>query len=462
MDGIRRGVLSSVVLAMACGGIASLPSRDDAGIDASTLEGGSADTATDSLDAKPKPYAPWVRVYGSAPDGQRGVATGPAGEIVRVGEGVNPISFGGPVVQGVSVVGLDRLGAHRFTLGATRAKGTTLSLSGIAIDDDGVTHLFGSFSGALDFGGGTETGQGDTIYVALSPAGLELRHRVFHNVRPRSLGVSPQGDVYLLFVAAGGNVELGNGPSLFSQSDLVMVRYGPSLVPAWRRIVGNIGTSDYGYDYPLRVGPGGEVLFAGSSFGDAVIDVDVAPWKASPNLWSFFAVLDGGGATKLARRFGGLVAKADFDDAGNVLVAVQNWDDGADGGAFYGPGVAKWTAAGTFAWVRRAGWYGNVLRLLTRASPNIDVLFHAPSGGPPIVDGGGAATFVLRRFDADGNDKGVVLSLAKTALPFGAERDPFGSLVLTGAINAPTDFGTGSVSPVSEPFGSLFIASLHP
>lgn len=461
----------AIVLTLSCGGaVAETPTRKDAGADASTLDAGSGDgDASDGsvdADARPtKPYTPWAQAYGgNVYPAFRALATGPGGVISIVGNDPQGISFGGPVITGTYVAGLDRKGEPTFTVVAGTSSSSYVADEVLAIDGSGTTHLMGRLGGALDFGGGPESSADffDVIYAAISSSGNELAHRLVRHVSLEGMTATTQGDVYALMVTRQGTVDFGGGLQTFAATDIVLVKYGAGAAWKWQRVIGHLGTYNYGGLFKLRSSASGDVLVQGGFGNDAVINVDSAPYVASPSAAeSFFAVIDGGGATKVARRFAGAtLSDVDFDDQGNVYAVFSSFSTfDLGGGPVSGIVVGKWTPLGAFTWAKNVAAGGYFSTLFARGQPEVDVLVTYPF---LVGDSGLTATVSRRRLDANGNDKGTVGLMGKWATPVSSSRDEYGSLVILGNLSAPGDFGFGPIAPLYPNAPSLFVASLHP
>jgi hypothetical protein len=128
------------------------------------------------------------------------------------------------------VVKLDAGGGH---LWSTRfGNGASQLVTGIAIDPPGNVSLVGSFDGAIDFGGGelTSVGAADGFIAKLEASGAHIFSRRFGDVDSQvasSVAVDTLGDSFVTGTFSGA-IDLGGGPLVsHGGGDIFLAKFSP-------------------------------------------------------------------------------------------------------------------------------------------------------------------------------------------------------------------------------------------
>jgi len=215
----------------------------------------------------------WSRRFGgSSLDKASAVAVDTVGAIFLSGKvyGSGPIEFGNePPVAGPFLVKLSGHGNPLWSRGFA-----TGLITDLVVDGEGSPILTGSYSGALDFGGGELPQDGGGFVVKFDAQGIHQWSRAFTSsgtVSARAVAVDPMDQQV---VATGDFSVDGNfgGGVILAGLDVYAVKLGASGKHLWSRRFGGDGIQA-GLD--VAVSPEGEILLAGESGGS--IDFGTGP-----------------------------------------------------------------------------------------------------------------------------------------------------------------------------------------
>lgn len=186
----------------------------------------------------------WSRRFGD-PDDQvlRGLARGPAGEVVLCGELSGGADFGGgPVTSAGSsdafVARLDASGAHTWSAAFGDASQPQVCQAA-AVDAQGAVFVAGSYFGAIDLGGGPLTDdEGDLFLARLDAGGAHVWSRGFgSSFLPEVHALAPgaAGDVYLYGYYSDSSFDVGLPLPASDGFALFAAKYSSAGLPLWAR-----------------------------------------------------------------------------------------------------------------------------------------------------------------------------------------------------------------------------------
>jgi hypothetical protein len=271
-----------------------------------------ATLADEDCDGKVQPCAwklLWAKGFGDPSEQTAiGIATDPAGNVIVVGHFSGTVNFGGgPLSAGgpgdVFVVKLDPLGNHLWSKSFGNAA-SAQAAEAVAVDSSGDIVVTGSFTGAIDFGGGplTSAGPSDIFIAKLTASGAHAWSKRFGASDMHSglaLGVDGAGGVVL---AGGfwGSLDLG-GTVLASAGDLdiFVAKLDPSGANVWSK---RFGDTKQQLAAAVAVDGAGDVFLTGEFSG--TFDFGGAPLVCAGVKDIFVAKLDPSGAYVWSRRFG--------------------------------------------------------------------------------------------------------------------------------------------------------------
>ena len=254
------------------------------------------------------------------------VRADPSSNVVVTGGFTGTLSFGGGALTNndgsanVFLAKLDPDGAHLWSkqFGDTDSQSAAV----LAIDDAGNVLVAGTFSGALDFGGGALTGK---VFVAkFDPQGNHVWSKAFTAVGGlgtlvvRGIGADAAGDVVYGGIL-NGTVNFGGVDLTSSAGDVFVVKLSAAGQHVWSKHFGSASSETIG---GLAVDKQGNTVLTGSygtpfSFGGALL-----PDTQSMDVYA--AKLDSAGNQVWSKGFGdGNVQSGDgvaVDGAGNVVL----------------------------------------------------------------------------------------------------------------------------------------------
>jgi hypothetical protein len=319
---------------------------------------------------------PWaMRFGGTSADYARAVAADGAGNVVVVGSFKASASFGGAQLTSaggsdVFVAKYTAAGAHLWSRRFGGA-GDETALS-VAVDPSGAIFVGGEFWGATtDLGGGAlaNAGASDAFLAKYSASGAHLWSRAFGGPDTDStygVATDAAGDVVAVGVFKGSAVDFGGRTlaSMWGGLDSFVVKLsGSNGGNLWAKNV-RCGGPDFAYG--VAVDGAGNVLVAGDFNGNADFGAGYVTTAGLADV--YLAKYSSSGAYVWAKRFGGAnhdsAAAVAVDGSGNVAITGNFMGSVSFGGTALTSAsnstdmfVAKYTAAGTHVWSRRAGDY---------------------------------------------------------------------------------------------------------
>ena len=311
----------------------------------------------------------WSLRFGDASaQGATGVAVDAVGNVFVTGYFSGAVDFGGGALtsaggQDVFVVRLDANGNHvwsrRFGNSSNQAG------AGVAVDPSGNVLLVGTFSGSIDFGGGSLTSAGSTdVFVAqLDAAGVHSWSRIFGDASAQTgVAVAVDGDGNVFATGAfSGTVDFGGGGLTSAGStDAFLVKLSAAGVHAWSKRFGDASGQT---GIALAVDASGSPVCAGSFAGS--VSFGGGTFTSAGSTDGFVAKLDSSGNHLWSHALGGTGTDAAngvaVHGAGDVVV-TGGFQASADfgGGTLTSAGgtdlfLVRWAAAGTWLTNERAG-----------------------------------------------------------------------------------------------------------
>jgi PKD repeat protein len=408
-----------------------------------------------------------------------------SGNVIVVGWFSGTVNFGGgPLTSAGSsnifVAKYSSTGGHLWS----QRFGDTYSSAarGVAVDASGNVVVVGTFSGTVNFGGGTLTASyggaaryNDIFIAKLSSAGGYLWSQRFgDSMDDYAYSVAVDGSGNIVMVGSfRGTLSLG-GQSFVSYNfgiDAFVAKYSPAGQHLWSQAFGLQGPDELN---GVAVDRNGNVIVTGYfqysvDFGGGPLVVNsanasnVLVAKYSPDGLHLWSKAVGAGVGY------GVAA----DSSANVAVTgyVQGVVD-FGGGATPDSGsmdsfVVKYSSAGGYAWSRRsaAASADEVYGIAMDASGNVLVAgtFQgtADFGAGPLTSAGSWDVFVAKYSAATGAalwSKGY----GNTANDVGraVAADAFGNAILSGQLQGPVNLGAGVVNNVG--YTDMFILGLGP
>jgi hypothetical protein len=411
------------------------------------------------------------------------VALDKDGDLLVTGAFVGITDFGGGQVESA---GLDDVfvakysgvnGAHQWSrfFGADRHD----VARGIAVDAAGNVVVTGTFTGAVDFGGGPLGIGGGTFLARYSGTdGTHLWSRRLDGAAS-DIAVDASGSVFVTGWF-NGTADLGGGPlASAGEGDVYVARYsGADGAHLWSRRYG--GTMDE-ESRALAVDGSGGVFVTGWFTGPADFGGD--PLVPAGLFDVFLAKLSGADGTHLwSRGFGG----SDFDlsealavDAkGNVFLNGCFHATGDYGGAaLVSAGLsdvflAKYSGAdGSHLWSRRFGGtsFDEGYGVAVDRNGNVAITgsFDAPvdfGGGPVGAAPAPTSIFVAKYAGTDGThlwSRGFGSS-SHYSSGRAIAVDEAGHVVATGQFRGSVDFGGGPLASATDSYDDMFLLRLRP
>jgi hypothetical protein len=348
------------------------------------------------------------------------VASDPSSNVILLGNFANPIDFGGGTINPAGgadlyIAKFDPAGNHLWSHGYGDAQ--TQVSERVTTDASGNIYATGYFKGTIDFGGSpmTTAGNNDIFLAKLSPTGSLLWSKRFGDggaQAGKGVAVDPSGNVIVVGNLSGG-ADFGGGTisSNGLLNDIFVAKFSPTGTHLWSK---RFGDSTDQQCFGVATDPSGNVIITGFFNGS----VDFGGGH----------VITTGGAED--------VYLAKLDPSGNTL-----WASG------YG-GTSSQSALG----------------VATDAAGNIaitGVLFGAPDfGGGPLTNVGGGDGYVAKFAPSGAHlwSKRFGDSAAQGSKAIAV--DSAGSVLISGIIFGPTDFGLGDVPLVGGE--DIFVAKYAP
>ncbi|MEO8701374.1 MAG: hypothetical protein ABI867_15105 [Kofleriaceae bacterium] len=242
-------------------------------------------------------------------------------------------------------------------------------VSGVGVDGAGNTYLAARFVGTIDLGGGplVSAGSTDIVVASFAPNGDHRWSRRFGGAESdQATGVAVVGGKLYVTGSFSAAVDFGGGvrTSAGASDIFVLAVSAQTGAPVFDRTYGGTG-EDAGLS--IGVDASGNITFGGFFIVDT-LDLGGGNTISTLAFAGFVASIDPAGTHRWSRRLGGDMA-ADIssmqalavDAAGNVAIAVefQGTDDFGAGpttsAGQFDALIASYTSAGTLRWARRFG-----------------------------------------------------------------------------------------------------------
>lgn len=440
----------------------------DAGFDAGPMDAGGVPGTTVSA----------LRLGSPGTDIGWGIATDASGNVLVTGSFSGTVDFGGGMVmtaggEDIFVLSLRPDGTFRW---ARRFGGTGNDAgAAVSIDGSGNVRVTGSFTGTVDFGGGpiTSMGGADIFVLGLDPGGAYAWASTFGSTGiDLSARIATDGTGNVLVTGAFSNmVDFGSGPLVSAGPFDVFVlslRSNGSL--GWARRFGG-GSADFAND--VATDTTGNVRVTGF-FGGSV-DFGGGPIASAGGNDVFVLALDSLGSYQWARGFGGTLPDLGMGIATDAMDNVRVTGE-LSGTVDFGGGpltsaggtdvfVLGLAPDGTFRWASRAGGTlddrGNAIA--TDAGGNVVVTGYIQDtvdfGGGPLASGGTYDIFALDLASDGSYQWARVFGGTGADLGYGVTATPRGTVLVTGEIGGPVDFGLGPVPHAGGP--DVFLLELE-
>jgi hypothetical protein len=361
-------------------------------------------------------------------------------------------------------------GAHLWSRGLGGASFTDAVVPyAVTADGAGNVVVTGTFYGTVDFGTGrlTSAGAGDMFLAKYSPAGVSQwvhRFGVAENQFGTAVGTDASGNVYVTGYFFG-TVDFGGGALASAGSyDVVVAKYTASGAHVWSRRFGGTG---FELTQALAVDGQGNVLVGGHFAGTA--DFGGAAFTSVGSNDGFVAKYSPTGTHVWSRRVGGAdldtVTGLGVDGAGNPTIVGYFAGTASFGGANLTSAgsndvfVARYSAAGAHQWSSRFGdaqdqrAYGAAVDAAGNVALTGYFYGTMDFGGPAMALTGISADIFLAKLDASGAhvwSKAFGTTLNSGEVGQAVAFDANGSVVLTGEINRPVDFGGGALTAAAS------------
>ena len=398
-----------------------------------------------------------------------GAAIDSAGNVIVTGYMAGSAHFGGQTFTSVGssdifLAKFDANGNHLWS----RCFGDSGSQYGasIAVDGSGDMILWGGFQGIVDFGSGPLvcSGQCDIFLAKFDASGKSLWSRSFSDethLDIRSLAIDASRNI-IIAGSFSSAVNFGGGRiSSAGYDDIYVAKLNPNGNHIWSRRFGDAGSQ---IANSVAVDGSGNLIVTGDFTG--TVDFGGGPLTSMGSHDIFLAGLTSAGNHLWSKRFGDERFQsgqcAIFDLSGNVIV-TGCFEGAADFGGgprvceqFYDIFVSKFDAAGNHLWSRNYGdWnfqYG--WSIAAEKSGNIIVTGGfcgvLDLGGGPLKSNGGSTDIFVAILDPNGD--------CLSSQSFGGASEDFGlcavnasnSLVLTGYFGGTVDFGGGTLTSAGE------------
>jgi hypothetical protein len=305
----------------------------------------------------------------------RGIGVDPTGDVVVLAAFDGVIDFcGGPLVANgndsldIALVKLD--GNGNFKWSKSFGDDDLQQPEGLAVDNSGNIILDGQSWGTVNFGGDPLTSTSDhgaLIVAKFDPAGEHLWSKIFQNTGnsylPYLWRVAVDGQGNVVFAGAfEGSIKFGPAPLVSAGNrDVFVVRLNADGTLAWAKRYGD-GLNQEGTS--AVADSNGNVFVTGAFHGS--LNFGNGPIISTGIGDIFLAKLDPSGNAVWSKRFGDVTSKnlshtgdeVAVDGAGNSIISGSLLGNADFGGGFHVGGmngdaypyVAKFDAAGTYAW----------------------------------------------------------------------------------------------------------------
>ena len=413
----------------------------------------------------------WSKIAGDVSDQYaRAVGIDSAGNVYVTGEFAGGIDLGGgPLISAgnndIYVAKLDPAGALVWSKRFGSASGQTVY--SIAVSPAGLVTLAGSTTGTFAFGAstvnpGTAT---EAAYVARLDAdgNAVWAHELGYSGISRAYGVTVDSTGNTLIVGTFDAClylgAIGCGMATAGGQDVYIAKYDAAGTFKWAK---KYGDANHQSGKSIATDSAGNILVAGD-FKGTIAFGGTTLTDSGVNGDMFVAKLDASGNSAWAHRYGGsqvdTLGKVAFDASGNIAF-VGNFLGSVDfgGGALtsgnLGSGmVAKLSPAGVHLWSKATG-AGNGTQYMNAVAFDADgnvLLAGAFSGsiafGSQILSSAGFGDSFVAKIDPQGTpiwSKRFGDNLQQHSS--GVAAAPSGDIVVAGAAQGTTDFGSGPLA----------------
>ena len=325
---------------------------------------------------------------------------------------------------------------------------------GSSVDGSGGVGIAGTFSGSVDFGGGTLTATSSDVFVAkLGADGSHVwsgRYDCTSFPTVTAIACAPGGDIYVAgLLTKGGTIDFGGGPIGLPDGRLWAVHFDAAGNHVWSDTFGNGTINDIDAS-------DAEVVFAARN--TISVDFGGGPLGTSGNVQAIVAKLAPDKSHVWSSAFGDGLTQEGLEvgllGSGDVVFLAS-----VSGTADFGGGGLTADADPDLALVRLDGSGGHVWsRLLTGSFTTYRTGMDVTSSGAICATGaflgtadlgGGVLTSTgtdawVGRFDSSGNHLwSTKLGSTGAEIGFGAWFDPDGRVIVSGTYSEPVDFGGG-------------------
>ncbi len=404
----------------------------------------------------------WAERFGGAQnDAGYSVTVDGSGDIIVVGTFQGTADLGGGPVTSVGAAdmyvakyspsGLYQWSKHFGGSG-------TITPRAVALDASGNVVVTGSFTGTVNFGGGSVTGTSYTndIFVAkYSSSGAYLWSKTFGSTGDDSgygIAIDSGGNVvvagtFSAYVDFGGGYLIGYGTR-----NLFLAKYSPSGAYIWSKTIGN-GSNNM--PYGMAVDNNDNILVTGS-FNNS-LDFGGGTLTSNGQSDIFLAKYSSSGAHVWSRGFGSSGSDVGYgiavDGSGNVVVTgsfMGTVDFG--GGTLTSNGqqdvfLAKYSSSGTYLWARSQGGIysdqGNSVAIDGSGNVIVTGQFYSPVDfGGGLITGGESIDIFAAKYSASGTHLwSEGFGGPYTDVGMGIAVDNAGEIIVTGYFYGTADFG---------------------
>ncbi|APR88018.1 Hypothetical protein A7982_13367 [Minicystis rosea] len=391
------------------------------------------------------------------------IASDPASNVIVGGYTIGTVDFGcgampGGTNEGALVLKVDPTGAclwsKRFDDGSR--------VTGVGADLDGNVYLTGTFTGALDLGGGPmqSAGQSDVFFAKLDSTGAFVWARRFGDGAPQTatgLTVDPQSNP----IGVGyfqGTLDFGGGAMTSAGgNDVYLVKLDTAGTLVWAKSfgdasnqVGNAVAVDEAYNPIITGSFSGTVDFGGGPLASAGLgDAFAARFDSTGNhVWSarWGDAKDQAGYAVAAYGSGDVYIAGSFDGTLDVGGATHVSAGGQDAW------ILALDPAGTYRWSRQIGGVntqvGSCLAIDPFGNVGLAVTLSgtADLGSGPLTSAGTSDVAIAKYDPAGAPLWSRRFGDAAAQTPKGVAFTPSGAFAITGIFLGTTDFGAGPVT----------------
>ena len=312
----------------------------------------------------------WSEAFDVPAAAVTGIVVDANGDVAITGYFLGVVDFGGGVLtaldgEDVFVAKLDASGGHLWSKSFGGVDDQTAA--GIAIQADGNVLVTGTFSGSVDFGGGTVTSAGgqDIFVASLDTTGGYVWAKRFGDASDQQGASIATGETGSIFITGAmmGSVDFGGGAlTSAGGQDIFVANLDTSGGYVWARRFGD--TSDQ-QSASVAAGKDGSVFITGAITGKADFGGPCGVLASAGGQDIFVASIDKLGNCLWAERYGNAVDQQGASIAthvgGEVVLtgAMRGQTDFGDGPLASVGGqdifAAKLDADGGYLWAKRFG-----------------------------------------------------------------------------------------------------------